>query len=331
MLKLLERTQHNTTGLWGTVWDTASGDQKNSDLAVGGTADSAYEYIIKAFLQGDKTEPQLRDMFIKVVDGIINNLLYISPNRHLLYVTDVSHGRPSGKLEHLSCFLPGAIALGAKYLDGEPGFSREMKRLWFWAAEGLGRTCWLTYADHASGLGPDEVMFKWWPKEPTDGLWIKHVERWRQQSGRGGSDAVPPGVKDGKPLGGSFEGKDYSFRLNSYQLRPETVESLYVLYKTTGDPVWRDRVWEIFEAIRKHCKSEGGGYHSVRSVEKEEPFASDDMPSWFLAETLKYIYLAASPKDDLVPLDKWVFNTEAHPLPIIRWRDWEKKRYGITA
>lgn len=51
-----------------------------------------------------------------------------------------------------------------------------------------------------------------------------------------------------------------------------------MLYKTTGDPVWRDRVWEIFEAIRKHCKSEGGGYHSVRSVEKEEPFASDDMP-----------------------------------------------------
>ncbi|KAG8962485.1 hypothetical protein FRC05_005330 [Tulasnella sp. 425] len=315
MFKLLDRTQNGTTGLWGTVWDTAN------DLAVGGTADSAYEYIIKAFLQGGKTEPKLRDMFINVVEGIIKNLLYISPTRHLLYVTDVKYGRPSGKLEHLSCFLPGAIALGAKYLDGEPGFSREMKQMWFWAAKGLGRTC----------LGPDEVMFKAWPKEPTDGLWIKHVERWRQQSGRGGSDAVPPGVKEGKPLRGSFEGKDYSIRLNSYQLRPETVESLYLLYKTTGDAVWRDRVWEIFEAIRKHCKAEEGGYHSVWGVEREEPNQSDDMPSWFLAETLKYMYLAASPKKDLVRLDEWVFNTEAHPLPMIRWRDWEKKRYGIGA
>ncbi|KAG9016585.1 hypothetical protein FRB90_002919 [Tulasnella sp. 427] len=308
MFKLLERTQNEVHGLWGTVWDTATGDQKNGTESVVG---QPYEYIIKAFLQGDKTEPKLRDMFIKVVQGIIQNLLYISPARHLLYVTDVRQGRPSGKLEHLSCFLPGAIALGAKYLEGEPGFSSEMKQMWFWAAE---------------GLGPDEVMFKAWPKDPNDGLWTKHVERWRQQSGRG----VPPGVKDGKPFRGSIEGdKDYFFRLNSYQLRPETVESLYVLYKTTGDPVWRDRVWEIFEAIRKHCRMEGGGYRSVWNVDAPSP--SDDMPSWFLAETLKYIYLAASPKKDLVPLDKWVFNTEAHPLPIIRWRDWEKKRYGIGA
>lgn len=32
------------------------------------------------------------------------------------------------------------------------------------------------------------------------------------------------------------------------------------------------------------------------------------------AETLKYLYLLFSP-DDLLPLDKVVLNTEAHPLP----------------
>ena len=43
---------------------------------------------------------------------------------------------------------------------------------------------------------------------------------------------------------------------------------------------------------------------------------------------LKYLYLLFSNADP-VPLDKWVFNTEAHPLPIFEWADWEKERYGI--
>lgn len=39
------------------------------------------------------------------------------------------------------------------------------------------------------------------------------------------------------------------------------------------------------------------------------------MQSFFLAETLKYLYLLFSPSD-LIPLNEWVFNTEAHPLKI---------------
>jgi len=39
------------------------------------------------------------------------------------------------------------------------------------------------------------------------------------------------------------------------------------------------------------------------------------MESFFLAETLKYLYLIFS-DDDVLPLDEWVLNTEAHPLKI---------------
>lgn len=38
------------------------------------------------------------------------------------------------------------------------------------------------------------------------------------------------------------------------------------------------------------------------------------METFFLAETLKYLYLLFGP-NDIFPLDKYVFNTEAHPLP----------------
>ena len=47
------------------------------------------------------------------------------------------------------------------------------------------------------------------------------------------------------------------------------------------------------------------------------PQKDDVQQSFFLAETLKYLYLLFSP-DDTVPLDRWVLNTEAHPLPIFR-------------
>ena len=42
----------------------------------------------------------------------------------------------------------------------------------------------------------------------------------------------------------------------------------------------------------------------------------DMMQSFFLAETLKYLYLLFSPPS-VISLDEWVFNTEAHPLRIV--------------
>ncbi|CAK5085580.1 unnamed protein product [Meloidogyne enterolobii] len=41
----------------------------------------------------------------------------------------------------------------------------------------------------------------------------------------------------------------------------------------------------------------------------------DVQQSFFLAETLKYLFLTFSDSNK-ISLDKWVFNTEAHPFPI---------------
>lgn len=46
------------------------------------------------------------------------------------------------------------------------------------------------------------------------------------------------------------------------------------------------------------------------------PILGDKMESFWIAETLKYLYLLFEDDPDVLPLDKWVFNTEAHPLPI---------------
>lgn len=50
-----------------------------------------------------------------------------------------------------------------------------------------------------------------------------------------------------------------------YLLRPETVESLYILYRITGDPIYQEYGWVIYEGLEKHCKT-ASAYASIRNV-----------------------------------------------------------------
>ncbi|KAI9299125.1 seven-hairpin glycosidase [Neoconidiobolus thromboides FSU 785] len=101
---------------------------------------------------------------------------------------------------------------------------------------------------------------------------------------------------------------------NIYRLRPETLESIYYAYKFTGDNEYREWAWRIFTAIERHCKGKYGytEYKDVNSLGNDNQ--SDSMESYFLAETLKYLYLIFTP--NTLDLSKYVFTTEAHPLLI---------------
>ncbi|MFI5119094.1 MAG: glycoside hydrolase family 47 protein [Thermoanaerobaculia bacterium] len=95
-----------------------------------------------------------------------------------------------------------------------------------------------------------------------------------------------------------------------YQLRPEIMESAYTLYRVTKDPRYLEMGRTFFEGLVTWCRTPRG-YTTLESVVTKEK--SDLMPSYFLAETLKYLYLLFAP-DETLDLDKVVFNTEAHPL-----------------
>ena len=47
----------------------------------------------------------------------------------------------------------------------------------------------------------------------------------------------------------------------------QTLESLYLLWRITGEARWRDYGWNIFEAIEKQTKTPFG-YTSVGDVER---------------------------------------------------------------
>ncbi|XP_043962468.1 mannosyl-oligosaccharide 1,2-alpha-mannosidase IA [Gambusia affinis] len=99
-------------------------------------------------------------------------------------------------------------------------------------------------------------------------------------------------------------------------LRPEVIETYMYMWRFTHDPKYREWGWEAVQALEKHCRLEGG-YSGVRDVYASSPNHDDVQQSFYLAETLKYLYLLFS-DDDHLPFEHWVFNTEAHPLPVIR-------------
>lgn len=100
--------------------------------------------------------------------------------------------------------------------------------------------------------------------------------------------------------------------------RPETVESLFMAFRLTGDKRYRQYGWKIFKAIERHCKVETGGYVTILDVDDVKSPREDKMETFFLvivylnsrgsllnsrqSETLKYLYLLFDDTETL-PLD----------------------------
>lgn len=99
-------------------------------------------------------------------------------------------------------------------------------------------------------------------------------------------------------------------------LRPEFIESLYYFYALTGNKTYQDMGWTIFNAFEKYTKVKNGytSIGNVRNALNTRP--RDMMESFYLGEMVKYFYLLFSDDRKEIDLDKFVFNSEAHPLPI---------------
>lgn len=99
-----------------------------------------------------------------------------------------------------------------------------------------------------------------------------------------------------------------------YQLRPEAVEAFFYMWRLTKKDKYREYAWTVFQRIEQHCKVAGGGYAALRTAKSRHPKKEDVMHSFLISETFKYLYLIFGDDEKELPLDKWVFNTEAHPL-----------------
>ncbi|GAO19558.1 hypothetical protein UVI_02062220 [Ustilaginoidea virens] len=111
-------------------------------------------------------------------------------------------------------------------------------------------------------------------------------------------------IKDGVPPG--FSGV--------LRTKPEAIESVWYMYRITGDPSWMDKGWTMFEATMKATRTSTAN-SAIYNVLSKRSSVTNEMESFWLAETLKYYYLLFS-GPDVISLDEWVLNTEAHPFKL---------------
>ena len=95
-----------------------------------------------------------------------------------------------------------------------------------------------------------------------------------------------------------------------YPLRPEIIESTYYLYHYTHDPKYLSMGETYYRSLVQYCRTPEA-FAALKNVETKEQ--TDDMESFFFAETLKYLYLLFAPPSAL-DFNSIVFNTEAHPM-----------------
>ncbi|KNC97124.1 uncharacterized protein SPPG_07516 [Spizellomyces punctatus DAOM BR117] len=115
----------------------------------------------------------------------------------------------------------------------------------------------------------------------------------------------------------SMHGADLGGSDSRYLLRPETVESIFYLWRYTHDPIYRQMGWQIIQSLNTYTRTPTG-FIGLSTVSSNSPQPDDLQQSFFLAETLKYLFLLFC-EDDVVPLEGFVFNTEAHALSVRGW------------
>ncbi|KAI4086831.1 MAG: hypothetical protein LQ344_007232 [Seirophora lacunosa] len=297
------------------------GTFRGANIRLGSRGDSYYEYLIKQYLQTSAEEPVYLELWNQALAGIRKHLITYSKKSHFTILAERPNGLGSNlqpKMDHLVCFMPGTIALAAT--GGKT--VAEAKKAGQWGekeqadldlAIELTKTCWGMYKTTATGLAPEITFFEIDepPKSEVDGPFRS-------------AELVP---------GASAEWKDdYVIKgQDAHNLqRPETVETLFYMWRITGDEMYREWGWEMFRSFVNYTRVEGdAGFTSLASVLDVPPSTRDNMESFWLAETLKYFYLLFSPTD-VLPLDTIILNTEAHIFPrskLIRGMKtgWERK------
>lgn len=311
------QAQQNETkvpGLWPVILNGSTKNFKNDrTFTLGGMADSTYEYLSKEYLMLGGLVPQYQDIYEKVIETAKQHLFFrpFTPANYEILLSGTVKRETDEKLylipqmQHLTCFVGGMVAIGSKVFSRPDDLP---------IAHRLVEGCIWAYNSSQNGVMPEIFSAmpcpSWEDCYWDDQEWYDQVNKVHKPKDEAPMDLTerakiiinhyhyPAGVTDIKD--------------KRYLLRPEAIESLFVMYRVTGEKRYQDIAWKMFVDIDRICRTKIG-YSAVKDVTSEKPEMMDSTESFWFAETLKYLYLIFS-EPELVSLDEWVLNTEAHPL-----------------
>ncbi|KAF7537644.1 hypothetical protein G7054_g3499 [Neopestalotiopsis clavispora] len=296
--RFLESTQNSTAlpGMWPIYLNMQTQDVNiDSDFTLGALADSLYEYLLKTSIILGGLEPMYEQMYRTAMDTVTEYLLFrpmLPDQDDILFTGDVSVNsnadkpRLTAEAQHLGCFVGGMYGLGGKIFDIPEHVTY---------GEKVAKGCAWMYDAMPTGIMPEVYnLISCSTLEPCD--WDE--ETWDVKSG--GINTLTKGVVSADDP--------------RYLLRPEAIESIFLMYRITGDEEYQEMAWRMFQSI-KNATETSLAFATINdvTVTTGETDKTNSMESFWLAETLKYFWLIFS-SPDVINLDEYVLNTEAHPL-----------------
>jgi mannosyl-oligosaccharide alpha-1,2-mannosidase len=309
----LDRAQNTTRipGLFPLFVNAYAEDVSHgSSFTVGALEDSSYEYFPKMHALLGGLEPAYEKLWKESSAMIDKHMLFrpllpdSEPGEELLYCGDVNVGSAKAKLEpemqHLTCFIGGMFGLAGRLMPNEHHVGLGAK---------LTEGCIYAYKSMPSGVMPEIFNMAACPSR-TECPWnatAYEEEVLSHSYGHNHADFEDTIVEQSLPPGFT------SIRDKRYLLRPEAIESVFIMYRITGYEEYLDHAWDMFNSIVRATKTQFAN-GQVFDVTMDPPIEPENkMESFWFGETLKYFYLIFSPPD-MISLDDWVFNTEAHPF-----------------
>jgi mannosyl-oligosaccharide alpha-1,2-mannosidase len=300
-----QQNRTNLPGMWPLSVNSRDMDFASGTVfTLGAMSDSTYEYLPKmyALLGGSSSYERLyRSAMTAAEKSLFRPML---PDNADVLVAGILHANKSSEIslepqgQHLVCFAGGMLALGGRLMQ-EPAHVELGRKI----TDG----CVWAYEHSELGIMPE--VFTMVPCD--DGPCIWEENRWHKAVIAGAeakkrADAVKIATHRRLPPGFA------TMNDRRYILRPEAIESVFILYRVTGDHELQEKAWEMWQNIKKHTETE---FANSAISDMSDPTApkSDSMESFWTAETLKYFYLIFS-EPSLISLDEYVFNTEAHPF-----------------
>lgn len=287
---------------------------KDTFFTLSAMSDSFYEYFPKMHALLGGLEPIYQKLYQRSMATAIKHNLWrpmVPDNADILMSGNarVEMGKPpvlEAQGQHLVCFAGGMFGLGGRLFEQEEHVKIGQK---------LTDGCIWTYKNSPMGIMPE--VFNMMPCESRTSECKWDQKKWEDEmkthseSPQEDGEAVAKRLRIPKGFSGVWDRK--------YQLRPEAIESVFLLYRMTGKTYLMDAAWEMFQAIIAATETPiayaalADVTYSKKQVEEGAQIKMDSMESYWMAETLKYFYLIFS-EPDFMSLDEWVFNTEAHPF-----------------
>lgn len=330
LMDLFEAQQNKTKipGLWPkSIKPQTMSFSSDTQFTMGALADSMYEYLPKQHLLVNGRTDSYERMYIGAIDAAKEHLFFraLTPNNTKVMFSGRSSGFTKDSLtfepvmEHLTCFVGGMVGIGAKMFsrDQDLEIARQLTDgcVWAYQAMPLGvmpeiftvQQCGDTFAAKLPSQGSHSPSCEW-----TDDSWYRALLGYEPSTAEPESGVDMAKLAHEKMEQGKLPPGIISLTDRRYLLRPEAIESVFIMYRITGDRKYLDAGWNMFQSINKHSKTKIA-HAQIKDVSRSEPALEDKMESFWMGETLKYFYLLFS-EPDLISLDEFVFNTEAHPF-----------------